>query len=374
MTKDKDIVKQKWQMAALKAGFGVSACAVLSLSSSFAVSASAQTVSVLEQQDSGQKNVEKQDTDRPLAASIDPRPEADGALPKNLQPEELSAPRAQTLTLPKAENRRGARRNSWNRATLTQSTGLTAASSRAGSADLNANVNAKIGGKTIQVGARAIDLISAGDLLNAGDLSLQTETGGLAASSRADGVINLNAPLRGALFDLPTSDNVNASMFKLDSGERLCLGTSVDCNANDTHSIDFGYAKNITRGKRGGLNVQLTPRAGLRFDEQSKSALVGALVRIGDNLREGSDMKSNTWYLFAGADAEAVTYTPNSARRLTSGDFHLQNRIIVGDAQAGLGYRFGSADLSLTYFRRQASAENYKFDEDAAALSITWKR
>ena len=170
-----------------------------------------------------------------------------------------------------------------------------------------------------------------------------------AAPSRGDGVVNLSSSLRGALFDLPTADNVNASVFKLNLGERLCLGTADECRANETPSIDVGYAKNITHGKFDGLNLQLTPRAGIRFDDESKSALVGALVRIGDNLREGSEMKSNTWYFFAGADAEAVTYTPNSARRLTSGEFHLQNRIIVGDAQAGLGYKLGEADLALTY-------------------------
>ncbi|PHR93760.1 MAG: hypothetical protein COA69_03780 [Robiginitomaculum sp.] len=372
MTKGRDIVKPKWQMLALKAGLGLSACAVLSLSPSLVISANAQTVSTLEKQGPEQQP-EKQDTDRPVVASVDPRLDVDEALPKNLQPEELSVPKAQTLN-PLSERRSGARRNSWNPATLTQSTGLTAASYRAKSADLNTNGSAKIGTDTPVIGARAIDLISAQDLLATNSVSLQADVGGLSASSRKDGVINLSSPLRGTLFDLPTSDNVNASVFNLESGERLCFGTSTDCKANDRHSIDFGYAKNITRGKRGGLNVQLTPRAGLRFDEHSKSALVGALVRIGDNLREGSEMKSNTWYLFAGADAEAVTYTPSSVRRLTSGDFHLQSRIIVGDAQAGLGYRFGSADLALTYFRRQATAENYKYDEDAAALSITWKR
>ena len=60
--------------------------------------------------------------------------------------------------------------------------------------------------------------------------------------------------------------------------------------------------------------------------------------------------------------------------RLTSGQFHLQDRIIVGDAQAGLGYRIGNADLSLSYLRREASGEDFSFNEDAAALSFTWKR
>ena len=98
------------------------------------------------------------------------------------------------------------------------------------------------------------------------------------------------------------------------------------------------------------------------------------MVEIGEDLREGSDFKNNTWYVFAGADAEALTYSPNSMDRLTSGQFHLQDRIIVGDAQAGVGYRIGDADVSLSYMRREATAEDFRFSEDAAALSFTWKR
>jgi len=303
-------------------------------------------------------------SNQPLSATTKPAPTDTGALPDDLGPEKLEAPR--TSTVPPARGNR----NRWDPATLTQSTGLSAASIQqaAKPEPVKASDKEKIG-----EGVLGSDLLTVDDLLNVGEIALPEMETAFAAPSREDGVINLSTPLRGALFDSPT-DNVNASVFKLDLGDRLCLGTAEECKANEFERIDVGYAKNITHGKFDGLNLQLTPRAGLRFDEGSKSALVGALVRIGDNLREGSEMKSNTWYFFAGADAEAVTYTPTGMRRLTSGEFHLQDRIIVGDAQAGLGYRLGSADLALTYYKRQAKAENYSYDEDAAALSLTWKR
>jgi hypothetical protein len=85
-------------------------------------------------------------------------------------------------------------------------------------------------------------------------------------------------------------------------------------------------------------------------------------------------LAANSWYLFAGADAEALTYSPDSLTRFNNGNFHLQDRIIVGDAQAGVGYRIGDADLSVSYLRREAQAEGISFTEDAAALSFTWKR
>jgi len=149
---------------------------------------------------------------------------------------------------------------------------------------------------------------------------------------------------------------------------------------NDSQ-LDLNNATQYVSLNKSGLGLELVPRASVRFDDESESALVGALVRIGDDLRDEAEFDSNTWYFFAGADAEALTYRPNSPSRLTRGNFNLQDRIIVGDAQAGLGYRIGDADLSLAYIRREVSgfsnndpSDDYSFTEDAAALSFTWRR
>ncbi len=307
--------------------------------------------------------------EQPIIATTVPDAPRNETLSSDVQPETLKAPIANTINPKDIKRRKQDRSNRWNTQTLTQPTGLSAASQRGVQPIGQAIVNPRM-----QADLLPTDLLSTEDLLLGGEVPILQNGQSLSVASKSDGVINLSSSLRGALFDMPGIDNVNASVFKLDLGGQPCLGTYVECRANEIRRIDFGYAKNITKGKKNGFNLQLTPHGGLRVNDNEQSALVGALVRIGDNLREGSEMKSNTWYLFAGADAEAVTYTPNSVRRLTSGDFHLQDRIIIGDAQAGVGYRLGDADLALTYYMRQAKAENYSYDEDAAALSITWKR
>jgi len=196
--------------------------------------------------------------------------------------------------------------------------------------------------------------------------------------------LNLNIPANGVGYegltlDLTTSqidlppESMGSTLFKLDLGNSDCL-TGIENCLRRTETIDLGYQKAFTSVSTKGLDLSLTPRAALRFNDESSSAIVGAVVEIGEDLRKGSNFENNTWYFFAGADAEAVTYSPNSIGRLTSGQFHLQDRIIVGDAQAGLGYRIGNADVSLSYLRREATAEDYSFNEDAAALSFTWKR
>ena len=177
--------------------------------------------------------------------------------------------------------------------------------------------------------------------------------------------------IENSLVNLPT-ESIGSTIFDLDASNPNCLtGTETCLRRNEV--LDLGYSKAFASRSHGGLDLTLTPRAALRFNDDGSSAVVGAVVEIGEDLREG-DLESDTWYFFAGADAEALTYSPNAVNRLTSGQFHLQDRIIVGDAQAGLGYRIGDADVTLSYLRREASSEDYSFKEDAAALSFTWKR
>lgn len=177
----------------------------------------------------------------------------------------------------------------------------------------------------------------------------------------------------GPQLDLPLNSVRSSSVFKLDLTTRACAGGSDGCTRYD-EDVKLGLSDTFRRHSEKGLDLSLTPRASMSFSNDLSVKAVGAVIEIGEDLREGTDFESNTWYFFAGADAEALTYSPNSVGRITDGQFHLQDRIIVGDAQAGLGYRIGDADVSLSYMRREASGEEYKFVEDAAALSFTWKR
>jgi len=176
----------------------------------------------------------------------------------------------------------------------------------------------------------------------------------------------------GPQLELPL-ESVGSTIFKLDLTSPDCANGVKPCSRR-ADNLKMGLTDTFTRRSEKGLDLSLTPRASLRFNDEISSTAVGAVIEIGEDLREGSEFENNTWYFFAGADAEAFTYSPNSVGRITTGQFHLQDRIIVGDAQAGLGYRIGDADVSLSYMRREASGEEYKFVEDAAALSFTWKR
>jgi len=176
----------------------------------------------------------------------------------------------------------------------------------------------------------------------------------------------------GPELELP-SDPVNSTLLKLDLTSPGCANGGKSCLGRDDN-LRLGLSDTFNRRSEKGLDLSLTPRASVRFNDEVSSTVVGAMIEIGEDLRDSPELKSNTWYIFAGADAEALTYSPNSTSRFTSGELALQDRIIVGDAQAGLGYRIGDADVSLSYMRREASTEEFTYKEDAATLSFTWKR
>lgn len=201
--------------------------------------------------------------------------------------------------------------------------------------------------------------------------------------------LNVETPFSNAndLSQLSTSlemspDTFGSQIFDLDLTDPGCLTGNELCLTSD-QALDMRYSKSLSTSLIDKIvDIELTPSASVTFNDGTSSATVGAYVKIGDDLKDGEEYKSNTWYVFAGADAEALSYAPNDMNRVTIGDFHLQENVIVGDAQAGVGYRLSeSTDISLGYFRREVTSfgnendlQSSSFTEDAAALSFTWRR
>ena len=191
--------------------------------------------------------------------------------------------------------------------------------------------------------------------------------------------LSLSSTLNEAFVPLP-SPILDGTNFSTDFSATNCLANQSLCNSSfDNLGVDLTTKFNAD--KTSGIDLQLIPRASLNFGDEHSSALVGAVVKIGEDLRDVNPQDTKKWYLFAGADAEALTYSPQRGSRLTAGQFNLQDKIIVGDAQAGFGYKIGDADISLAYIRRDVNSYGQEpgdaaisYTEDAAALSLTWRR
>ena len=189
---------------------------------------------------------------------------------------------------------------------------------------------------------------------------------------------NLNLPATdlgvglGSSLNLP-AEAIGSSVFSLDVLDTACITGLGSCVTGGSRA-DLGLTTLISTSRESKLGLSLRPRAALRVTDDGSSARLGGVVEFSAKAHAGEGLDNNTWYFFAGADAESVNYTNNNASSLTRDGFTLQDRVFVGDAKAGLGYRVGGADLSLSYQRREATSDEFTYKEDAAALSFTWKR
>ena len=184
--------------------------------------------------------------------------------------------------------------------------------------------------------------------------------------------LNFPASSIGSSFELP-EEVIGSGVFNLDVLDTACITGQGSCVAGGPRS-NLGLTTLISTNPEKKLGVSLRPRAALRVTDDGSSARLGGVVEFSRKSKAGTDFDNNTWYIFAGADAETVNYSNVGVTDLARDGFLLQDRIFVGDAKAGLGYRIGGADLSLSYLRRQATSDELTYKEDAAALSFTWKR
>ena len=131
-----------------------------------------------------------------------------------------------------------------------------------------------------------------------------------------------------------------------------------------------------TAGGQGGLDVGLSPRAGISLGDDGPAARAGATVRFGRYLGE-LEADRPAWWFFAGADRQAVLYDPGQGFDVRDA-LAMQPYAMVGDAQAGVAVRVGSADVSLAYVHRETRyalpQEDWETSEGFAAFSLTWKR
>ncbi|WP_300391375.1 lipid A-modifier LpxR family protein [Henriciella sp.] len=128
-----------------------------------------------------------------------------------------------------------------------------------------------------------------------------------------------------------------------------------------------------------GFDVGVVPRFSLRQDGRFETRRVGGEVRIGQNFdQRGEAVDAKSWYLFAGADGEALVYEPYGERNFTS-KMALRDQVTVGDMQAGVSFTQGGGQVSLSYIRREVSynergMRGQEETEDFAGVSFTLRK
>jgi len=143
--------------------------------------------------------------------------------------------------------------------------------------------------------------------------------------------------------------------------------TPIDAAELAPDAYDFRYVRGF-RGARGhtasGLEVSLTPHAGVGVGSEGRSAEAGVTLKIGEGLDrlapDGGERfgERPRWYLYAAGSGRAVGY---NFARTRDGDFarsgYTQDRgSFLGDASIGVAYRRGDVQTSLGVVYREIDA------------------
>ncbi|MCR9268631.1 MAG: lipid A deacylase LpxR family protein [Hyphomonadaceae bacterium] len=127
-----------------------------------------------------------------------------------------------------------------------------------------------------------------------------------------------------------------------------------------------------------GFDVGIAPRIAITRDGTYASRRFGGEVRIGQNFDKRGKAPNSSWYLFAGADGEALVWEPDDSSVVAVGSMALHDQVTVGDIQAGLSIQRGAGQISFSYIRREVEYRERTLgaseNEDFAGISFTLKR
>lgn len=148
-----------------------------------------------------------------------------------------------------------------------------------------------------------------------------------------------------------------------------------------TAEFDFSAPRELT-----GLNVDLGFRPSVAWYDDGDVSVrrLGAEFRLGQNFdQRGQQVRSQSWYIFAGAEGEALVWDAgtvgfNASQFLAFNGFALRDRVTVGDIQAGVSVERWGGQLSLAYMRREIAYGDPAFErelvENFGGISFTFSR
>lgn len=150
----------------------------------------------------------------------------------------------------------------------------------------------------------------------------------------------------------------------------------------EIRDVSIGLAVAATSMQTGlAFDVGLAPRVALREGGDLKSRRLGGELRFGQGLDIGkSNGAPEGWYVFVGADGEALVWDTDMQRLgvNTLTDMQLTDQLTVGDLQAGISIQRAGGELSFSYIRREMrfSDRNGSLSdtEDFAGVSFTMRR
>jgi hypothetical protein len=176
-------------------------------------------------------------------------------------------------------------------------------------------------------------------------------------------------------FDLSIDEGVEPRFARLSPSE----------SGGSNHDQDYRrYEVEVVASALSGFDVAFAQRGGLGFNANGdiERETRSSELRLGRGLRMTRDAPSSSpkWYFFAASEDEALIWRPGVERQLgpsSGGGFALQDRVEIGDMQAGVTYEANGWQASLAYVDReisvQAGHETFTQDADFVGLTLTMR-
>jgi len=144
------------------------------------------------------------------------------------------------------------------------------------------------------------------------------------------------------------------------------------------------YQLEVVAHAGSGFDVAFAHRGGVGFNENGDidRQSHGSEVRLGRalaNVPHDRGSPTPRWYIFAASEDQALIWRPggSNAFGLSGPSFALQDRVEIGDRQAGLTYEANGWQASLAYVEREvrvhASGRNFNQDEAFTGVTLTMR-
>jgi hypothetical protein len=156
---------------------------------------------------------------------------------------------------------------------------------------------------------------------------------------------------------------------------------------SDTGRSDRDYRRyevSLVASGAAGLDVAFAQRGGLGFNDEGDidRESRGSELRLGQGLRSmprDEPSSAPRWYFFAASEDEALIWRPGARTAFGSSgpSFALQDRVEIGDLQAGITYERNGWQASLAYVEREISVRSgsrtFSADENFAGVTLTMR-
>ena len=177
----------------------------------------------------------------------------------------------------------------------------------------------------------------------------------------------------------------NRFEFRLSEGAPARFGslTPVRQDREESDPNYRGAELAVTARGAAGIDVAFAQRAGVGFNRQGdvERQSRASELRLGRGLGMERDEPSREprWYIFAASEDEALTWGPPSRTEFggSGSSLSVEDRVEIGDVQAGITYERDGWQASFAYVQREISVKTgsrtVSQDEDFTGLTLTMR-